>query len=207
MISHNKQHTNDFVLLLESGSFACTCGECFANGYPCRHYMSLERAGRVAVCPLRHFHPSLICVPNAHLLDYTEYVAVPTGVLVDRLALKASITDGCRFDEAVALTKEVWMREGLGLQAGQALYPPVPDHDDTLSKREELTKMARTFVNLALGSVEIETLFREGYLKAEQLARDDATIKAKANASVGGIVGRPGTRGGRQKRKRGMNGS
>mmetsp|Transcript_18047 Transcript_18047/g.45648 ORF Transcript_18047/g.45648 Transcript_18047/m.45648 type:complete len:254 (+) Transcript_18047:451-1212(+) len=109
------------VLVLPSGSVACSCGEMADWGAFDRHAFVLIRERIIPFVPLVHLHPNFLTSVAREFVDKGKAALEAKG---DNRA-EVSNTLGASWNEALDLTKSRWDHEGL-CKSRQSFYPTLP---------------------------------------------------------------------------------
>jgi len=126
---------------------------------------------------------------------------------VDAHALKESIKEFCTYDEAVVITNDAWLRDGLGKLPGDVLHARNErSAEKLLSRGQEIEKIGRRLVDLAKGSQEAEVRLRLFFDSELNHARDRVQSEAQARAKSqrvddqSAVVGQVAMHGGKRRR-------
>jgi len=186
-VNNNRQNYDDYVCRLSCGSLACTCETLFKFGYPCRHIFACYSAGLVALCVLRHMHPSAL-LGDMEFMDLSESEIAVKAYRDANAALPKTVTNECNHFTPVALTQEAWEREILEIPAGQAFAAAISvPVEKTVTMKELVKKESIWLRELALCNADARTRFF-AFVEAEKtIQRTKAEMEATARAKATGI--------------------
>jgi len=177
------------VLVLPSGSVACSCGEVSAWGGFDRHVFHLVRTGTICFAPLVHLHPTYLVPGAKDLQDKSSFAVVPEG-------MTASSVTNASWAEAFEMSKERWDRLGLGKAArstlrtcSQKAAAPKPT---TMSRQEKMTKPFYRILDRAnFARSRMDSGVYEMFMKLDADVDERAGLRAAEAFMVQGHMTRP----------------